>query len=672
MAGSAAAARSAAGTGAGRPAEGRGRRNRAAAGPAGRGQRRDADRQLSRRGTPAVRARGHDRRRGPGNHSAGRRGTPWPVVHRGSRAHVHQPHRPGRPRRLAARGAAAPDDLPVSGAAGGDPAAGVPRRRRVAVPDVRRSARGRADLRRVPDRDRPRPGRPGTSGQRGEVRDDDLRGGPGSAAPGTVRPGVPARPRGRGERSGHGRQGLCDLGHTEFGEPRSARGEEHVHAAAVARVGRPLQEAPLLGAVDQAGDGRLVQAEEVRQLAHLDAPVAEDGEHTQLGQGEVVLGGDPVQHGHRGERRHHQGVDQFLLAGCGRLGCRIGGCHAGSLLDLVGNHNYSCWYYKLILEVTVKAAVVSAFDAPPRYGDFPDPAPAGDDEVVVDVLAAGLHPRVRSQASGSHYTSTDELPLVPGVDGVGRGSDGLLRYFVLSDTTLGSMAERTVIDTRRSVVLPDGTDPVAVAAAMNPAMASWVALRQRVRFQAGQSVLVLGAGNAGQIAVQVAKLLGASRIVVAGRLHTGVAGRLRAAGAAETVSLDGELDVAAKRIGEVASDVDVVLDYLWGEPAAAAMAAIITARADRGKPLTWVELGSVSGPTAAIPSAALRAARLTVIGSGQGSVGGHEYLAELPALAEAITAGRIDVDARAVPLADVEQAWADTGASHRIVLTPRP
>jgi NADPH:quinone reductase-like Zn-dependent oxidoreductase len=319
----------------------------------------------------------------------------------------------------------------------------------------------------------------------------------------------------------------------------------------------------------------------------------------------------------------------------------------------------------------VKAAVVSAFDTPPSYGDFPDPAPAGDDEIVVDVLAAGLHPRVRSQANGSHYTSTGDLPLVPGVDGVGCGSDGLVRYFVLSDTTLGSMAERTVIDTRRSIVLPDGTDPVAVAAAMNPAMASWVALRQRVQFQAGQSVLVLGAGNAGQIAVQVAKLLGASRVVVAGRFHTGVAAGLRAAGAADTVSLDGELDVAATRIGETASDVDVVLDYLWGEPAAAAMVAVITARADRSKPLTWVEIGSVAGPTAAIPSAALRAARLTVIGSGQGSVGGHEYLAELPALAEAIAAGRIDVDARAVPLADVEQAWADTGASHRIVLTPQ-
>jgi NADPH:quinone reductase-like Zn-dependent oxidoreductase len=323
------------------------------------------------------------------------------------------------------------------------------------------------------------------------------------------------------------------------------------------------------------------------------------------------------------------------------------------------------------MEVTVKAAVVSAFDSPPRYGDFPDPAPAGEGEIVVDVLAAGLHPRVRSQANGSHYTSTGELPLVPGVDGVGRGSDGRIRYFALSDTRLGSMAERTVADARRSIVLPDGSDPVAVAAAMNPAMASWVALRQRVSFQAGQSVLILGAGNAGQIAVQVAKLLGAGRIVVAGRLRTGVAARLQAAGATVTVPLDGEPGFD-RRLAEAASDVDVVLDFLWGEPAAAAMAAIITARADRGKPLTWVEIGSVAGPTAAIPSAALRAAKLTVIGSGQGSVGGHEYLAELPALAEAITAGGIDVDAQAVPLADVEQAWADTGASHRIVLTPQP
>src|ERR1700683_3432264 len=105
----------------------------------------------------------------------------------------------------------------------------------------------------------------------------------------------------------------------------------------------------------------------------------------------------------------------------------------------------------------MKAAVVSAFGSPPRYQKFAVPAPAGDGEMLVDVLAAGLHPRVRSQANGSHYTSTGELPLVPGVDGVGRGPDGQLRYFILPDTTMGSMAEQTVIDARRSMVLPRST-----------------------------------------------------------------------------------------------------------------------------------------------------------------------------------------------------------------------
>jgi len=320
------------------------------------------------------------------------------------------------------------------------------------------------------------------------------------------------------------------------------------------------------------------------------------------------------------------------------------------------------------MEVIMKAAVVSSFDSAPRYQDFGVPAPASDDEVLVDVLAAGLHPRVRSQADGSHYTSTDALPLVPGIDGVGRGPDGLLRYFVLPDTTMGAMAEQTVIDTRRSIVLAEGTDPVTVAAAMNPAMSSWVALRQRVSFQAGQDVLVLGAtGNAGQMAVQVAKRLGAGQIIAAGR-DTGRLAALPALGATATVPLG--LDDTADRLAKTAADVDVVLDFLWGQPAADAMAAIITSRPDRSQPLSWIEIGSVAGPTAPIPSAALRAARLQLVGSGQGSVSTHEYLAELNILAQEIAAGTIDVDARPIPLAQVEEAWAATATNHRIVLVP--
>jgi NADPH:quinone reductase-like Zn-dependent oxidoreductase len=277
---------------------------------------------------------------------------------------------------------------------------------------------------------------------------------------------------------------------------------------------------------------------------------------------------------------------------------------------------------------------------------------------------------VRSQAAGSHYTSSDELPLVPGVDGVGRASDGTLRYFVLPDTTMGAMAERTVIDLRRSVVLREDCDPVLIAAAMNPAMSSWVALRRRIGFQPGQSVLVLGAtGNAGQLAVQIARHLGAGRVIAAGREPRRLAA-LAGLGADVTISLDGDPADVAGRLGQAAADVDIVIDYVWGEPTAGAMRAIVMNRTDPGLPLTWIEIGSVAGPTAAIPSAALRAARLQLVGSGQGSVPARDIVAELPGLAAEITSGTFRIDARTVPLADVETAWKDTGSERRIVIMP--
>ncbi len=313
----------------------------------------------------------------------------------------------------------------------------------------------------------------------------------------------------------------------------------------------------------------------------------------------------------------------------------------------------------------MKAAVVSAFDTPPQYEDFPTPTPTGRHRMLVDVLACGLHPRVRSQADGSHYTSTDALPLIPGIDGVGRDADGALRFFVLSDTPLGAMAERTVIDARRSVLLPPDTDPIAVAAGINPAMSSWIALRRRIEFPSGAGVLVLGAtGNAGRMAVQVGKRLGAGRVVAAGRNAERLADLSRL-GADEAVSLQ------ADALGRAAADVDVVLDYLWGEPAATAMTAIVTARTDRARPLTWIQVGAVAGPNAPVPSAALRAARLQIVGSGQGSVSTADIVADLPALAEEIGAGTFDINARPMPLADVARAWATASdSSQRIVLTP--
>src|SRR5580692_5147399 len=319
----------------------------------------------------------------------------------------------------------------------------------------------------------------------------------------------------------------------------------------------------------------------------------------------------------------------------------------------------------------VHAAVVRSFGSPPRYEPFDLPAPSGGDQAVVDVLAAGLHPRVRSGASGSHYTSTGKLPMIPGIDGVGRREDGQLVYFVADDGLPGPMATRAVIDTRRSVVLPEGADVLKIAAGMNPAMSAWVALRRRVPIEPGQSVLVLGAtGNAGQMAIQVARRLGAGRVVGAGRDQARLA-TLADLGADATVALTDDADGTAKALAEAAAEVDLVIDYLWGRPASAAIMALLSARADRSRALNWIQIGAMAGPTIELPSVALRSANFRLQGNGQGAVSTEAYLAELPSLIDEIDAGTIRVTPLTRPLADVEAAWREPDApGTRTVLVP--
>jgi NADPH:quinone reductase-like Zn-dependent oxidoreductase len=319
----------------------------------------------------------------------------------------------------------------------------------------------------------------------------------------------------------------------------------------------------------------------------------------------------------------------------------------------------------------MNAAVVTSFDEPPHYMQFEIPEPVDADQVLVGVLAAGLHPRVRSGAGGAHYASTGALPMIPGVDGVGRRPDGKLVYFVPVDDVIGTMAERAVVDVRRAVELPDDADVAKIAAAMNPAMSSWVALRHRVPLQPGQSVMILGAtGNAGTMAVQVAKLLGAGKVVGAGR----DAARLEAvvaAGADAGVQLTADADSTAEALAEAAAEVDIVIDYLWGEPARQAMMALLKARSDRSRLLEWVQIGAIAGPTLDLPSVALRSSNLRIQGNGQGAVSTAAYVGELPSLVAEIDAGRIAVTVRTEPLADVERVWRDPEVpGQRIVLRP--
>ncbi|MYY01048.1 MULTISPECIES: zinc-binding alcohol dehydrogenase family protein [unclassified Streptomyces] len=307
------------------------------------------------------------------------------------------------------------------------------------------------------------------------------------------------------------------------------------------------------------------------------------------------------------------------------------------------------------------AAVITAYGTPPAYREHPEPVARGEHEMVVDVLAAGLHHLTRSKANGTHYSASGVFPIVPGADGVVRDPSGRLRYAALDDTDLGTFAERTVIDVRRSVVLPDNADPVRIAAAMNPGMSSWVALRRRIVFEKGQRVLILGAtGSAGRMAIQIAKRFGAAEVFAAGRDAARLE-PLTGLGADRVLTFD---SIAA------AADADVVLDFVWGEPAADAMIPLLTARADRSVPLTWVQIGSMAGASAPVPSAALRAARLQIVGSGIGSLSPRDILAELPELAEAVTEGALDVRARPVSPSGIAEAWNDHRTDERLVFVP--
>ena len=393
------------------------------------------------------------------------------------------------------------------------------------------------------------------------------------------------------EGAGHGHERLGDFDGATFGQLVPLGSEGDVDAAPVSRVGCSQEQTAFLGPVDQAGDSRLVQSQVCGQFGHRALAIAQDGQNPKLGQGHVVFSGDFAQLGRGEERRSHQRIDQVCLIGLPWLCSGIGDDHTETLI-------VRSWYQQLLSlvlqtnkeEVAMKAAVVTDFSQPPRYQDFPDPVAKGKGQAIVEVVAAGLHPRVRSQAGGFHYTSTGELPLVPGVDAVVRDSKGKLRYTIIDvdETTLGTMAERTVIEIDRSVLLSGKVDPVLVAAAVNPVMSSWVALRRRIDFARRQRVLILGAtGNAGRMAIQVAKRFGASEVIAAGR---------DSAKLAELPTLGADVICAFAELAQ-AADVDVVIDYVWGEPTSRAMVEILTNRADRGKPLTWINNSRTSDST---------------------------------------------------------------------------
>src|SRR6187200_2505542 len=221
----------------------------------------------------------------------------------------------------------------------------------------------------------------------------------------------------------------------------------------------------------------------------------------------------------------------------------------------------------------MRAAQIHAVGELPAVGDAD--APSSDD--VVEVLAAPINPVDLAVASGAYVAGHPPLPYVPGCEGVGRTADGRVVWVFgggLGRTTNGAMAERVSIGDSMAIPVPDGADPAVAAGLGIAGLAGWLPLAWRAPLQGGENVLVLGAtGAVGLVAVQTAKLLGARRVVAAGRSPEGLE-RAASLGADATVRLDEADDlVAAFKDAFGGAGPSYVFDPLWGAPAAAAVQA---------------------------------------------------------------------------------------------------
>ena len=314
----------------------------------------------------------------------------------------------------------------------------------------------------------------------------------------------------------------------------------------------------------------------------------------------------------------------------------------------------------------MKAAVVAARGKAPVYGDFADPVPA-EGERLISVTAAALSPVTRSRAAGAHYSSSADFPFVAGVDGVGRLHDGRRAYFLMPRAPFGGMAEKAVAPEARCVAMPDDLDDIAAAAIANPGWSSWAALKERAKLKPGETVLVNGAtGAAGRLAVQIARHLGASRVVATGR-NLAALKATAALGADSTVHLVEDKDSLEEAFkSEFAAGIDIVLDYLWGSSAERLLAAV--AKAERGPvPLRFVQIGSISGANITLSSDVLRSSAIEILGSGFGSIRLDDFLRAIGELLRAAAPAGFRIETRTVPLSEVEQAWSKNAGPARTV-----
>lgn len=319
--------------------------------------------------------------------------------------------------------------------------------------------------------------------------------------------------------------------------------------------------------------------------------------------------------------------------------------------------------------VILKAAIILNQGQNPVYGDFKDPM-ATSDQHIIRVQASSISQITKARASATHYSSDSEVPFIPGFDGVGTLEDGSSVYFLLPKNPYGAMAEYCLVDKEHYLLIPNTLSPEVAAAMAIPGMSSWAACIEQAQMVGGETILINGAsGISGRLAIQIAKYLGAKKIIATAR-RLELFEELYALGADRCIQLTENVTKMEEELAnEFKLGVHIVLDYLWG-PSALSLINVVTKNSPPKMPIKLIQIGSISGATIPLSGAVLRSSCLQLMGSGLGSLSIAQMLNSVfEVLKNAPTAG-FKINTQQMPLSHVASAWGATKSEVRTVLMP--
>src|SRR5580700_4845951 len=316
-----------------------------------------------------------------------------------------------------------------------------------------------------------------------------------------------------------------------------------------------------------------------------------------------------------------------------------------------------------------------SFGSLPRYEDFSEPT-ADPGDVLIHVKAAVLENFDKMAAQGIHYASKrmfPQFPAIVGHSGVGTLADGTLVAFGGSRPPYGTMAEIAVVPKEYAGYVspvPEGVDARLAAAVPASALTSYLPLKWGAKLESGESVLVLGAtGVSGKLAVRIAALLGAGKVVAAGR-ESSILDSLREMGAGAIIDLkQPDAEVYDAFVREAGSGYDVILDFLWGHPTELLFRAITPNEVGFAKHRTrYIQIGQAAGAVISFPAAALRTSGLEL--SGVGKVPPEALPQALEQVWTWLREGKLSMEIEKVDLSCVTEAWVRKTTGKRIVIVP--